>query len=185
MHFSLTSTVGIVATAFTSLASATCLLDSQANNIANAFGSLVSNYNNDTANALFIQAFIDYSESINSVKNGACSGPIDLTGLSFSSRLDFETQSAAQPQVPFAVQQVWHTCDVITVRWKSAQSPQPVVGISVFETVWAPTKKYGFQIKEIFAEFDSAAWMANLGIIKPTCASKREEKFIARARTLA
>lgn len=69
---------------------------------------------------------------------------------------------------------------VITVRWKSAQSPQPVVGISVLETVHAPQSKYNFQVKQIFAEFDSVAWIVNLGIIKPQCAaSKREARFVA------
>ena len=69
---------------------------------------------------------------------------------------------------------------VITVRWKSAQSPQPVFGISVLETVAAPHKEFGYQIKEIFAEFDSVAWLVNLGIIQPQCdAPKKAARFRA------
>lgn len=102
----------IAATSLIASTSAACLCDDEANNIANAFGSLVSNYNNATANGLFVDDFVDYSESINSLKNGGCAGPIDLLSEAFTSKSDFETQSAAQPPVPFEVQNVWHTCDV-------------------------------------------------------------------------
>ena len=99
-------------TLLASAASAACLCDDDANKIATAFGSLVSGYNNATANQLFTRDFIDYSESINSLKNGGCDGPINLLDPAFVSKNDFETQSAGQPPVPFEVQNVWHTCDV-------------------------------------------------------------------------
>lgn len=65
------------------------------------------------------------------------SAPVALLGPTFSSRAKFESASAAQPAVPFAVQNIWYNCDTITVRWESAQSPEPVIGISVFQTVLA------------------------------------------------
>jgi len=104
----------LATTAFSATVSAACLCDDEANNIAAAFGSLVSGYNNDTANELFDDGFVDYSESINSLKNGGCDGPINLLDEAFTSKNDFQTQSAAQPPVPFEVQNVWHTCDVNT-----------------------------------------------------------------------
>lgn len=104
--------LALASTGLVASASAACMCDDEANDIAAAFGSLVSGYDNYTANQLFTSDFIDYSESINSLKNGGCEGPIDLMDKAFVSKADFETQSAAQLPVPFEVQNVWHTCDV-------------------------------------------------------------------------
>ena len=48
------------------------------------------------------------------------------------------------------------------------------------ETEHAPKSEFNFKIKQIFAEFDSVAWIVNLGIIKPQCeASKKTKRFVA------
>lgn len=104
--------LALAATTLFASISAECLCDDEANKIATSFGSLVSGYNNDTVNQLFTDGFIDYSESINSLKNGGCDGPVNLLDKAFTSKSDFQAQSAAQPPVPFEVQNVWHTCDV-------------------------------------------------------------------------
>ncbi|KAK4542144.1 hypothetical protein LTR36_006991 [Oleoguttula mirabilis] len=155
-----------------------CLSEYQANALATNFGKLVSAYSQKLANQTLAPGFIDYSESVNSLMDGGGSAPVALLGETFSSRAAFESASASQPSVPFAVENVWFNCDTITVRWKSAQSPQPVIGISVFHTVykWA-NKPVPFLIDEIWGEFDSASWLENLGILVP--ASKKQKREIA------
>lgn len=103
-----------------------------------------------------------------------------LFSETFASRANFESLSAQQPAVPFQLKNLWFTCDTITFRWLSAQSPQPVVGISVAHTVYAPRagNSVPWQIDEIWGEFDSAAWLVNLGVLAPT-AGKREIAFEA------
>ena len=103
-----------------------CLSSYDANTLATNFGRLVSAYSQKLANQTLISDFVDYSESINTLVDGGTAAPRSLLGLSFTSRADFETQSAAQPSVPFQVKNIWYNCNVITVRWLSAQSPQPV-----------------------------------------------------------
>ena len=94
-----------------------------------------------------------------------------MLGATFTSRADFEKGSAAQPAVPFTVKNVWYSCNVITVRWESDQTPQPVVGISVLHTkytnIWKNPSK--FQVDEIWAEFDSGAWLVNIGCSINSC----------------
>nr|POE90374.1 hypothetical protein CFP56_71099 [Quercus suber] len=177
MHFS--KVLAAVAALSVPLASATCLTNYEANLLAKNFGLLISDYSNSLANETLAPNFQDYSESVNTLIDSAGSSPVPLLGPTFQSRADFETGSAAQPPVPFTVKNVWYTCNVITVRWQSDQTPEPVVGISVLHTVYAPTLTdlLRFQIDEVWAEFDSGAWLVNLGVFKP--AKKRELEFSA------
>lgn len=116
--------------------------------------------------------------------DAAGTAPIALLGQTFSSRAAFESASSQQPAVPFTVKNLWYNCDTITVRWESDQTPEPVIGISVLHTVWAPLATLGcatsFQIDEIWGEFDSGAWLVNLGICKAGGSkAKREIEFKA------
>ncbi|KAK3112489.1 hypothetical protein LTR53_011205 [Teratosphaeriaceae sp. CCFEE 6253] len=131
-----------------------CLSSSDANTLATDFGKLVSAYTKKLADQILTSDFIDYSESINTLKDNGGTSPFPLLGMAFTSRADFEAQSSKQPSVPFQVKNVWYNCNVITVRWLSAQSPQPVVGISVLQTVYSPKQgnPSNFQINEIWAE---------------------------------
>lgn len=178
MRFS--SVIAAVAALSVPLASAQCLANSEANLLAKNFGLLISNYSNSLANETLTPNFQDYSESVNTLIDSAGTAPVPLLGQTFKSRADFEAGSAAQPSVPFTVKNVWYTCNVITVRWESDQKPQPVVGISVLHTVYAGTlsQPLRFQIDEVWAEFDSGAWLVNLGVFKPA-SKKRELEFSA------
>ena len=179
MHFLILSTIAVGFMAFAALTSAACIDDQSASKLATAFGTLISAYNKTVADTIIASSFIDYSESINTLKNSGCTGPNALTGPTFTSRSGFETESAAQPAVPFKVLNYWFNCNNVIVRWQSAQSPQPVIGISVLQVIPASTS-YKWAINEIWVEFDSAAWLVNLGIFKPSCSSsKRMEKWIA------
>ena len=129
--------------------------------------------------------FVDYSESVNTLIDSGTYAPQALLGQTFSSRAAFETGSAAQPSVPFTVKNIWHNCDVITVRWESDHTGYPVVGISVLHTTFTGNFKHPslWQIDEIWAEFDSGAWLHNLGCTISNCpappSKKREVAFEA------
>ncbi|KAK0945811.1 hypothetical protein LTR29_002667 [Friedmanniomyces endolithicus] len=102
-----------------------CLSQSDVNTLTTHFGDLVSAYSQKLANQTLTVDFVDYSESIITLMDGAGTTPKALLGMAFTSRANFEAQSSAQPSVPFQVQNTWYNCDTITIRWLSAQSPQP------------------------------------------------------------
>lgn len=75
---------------------------------------------------------------------------------------------SAQPPIPFEQLNIWHTCDAVTLRWVSAgagQEPEQVTGILVIETEYQDST---WLIKTVYSEFNSGAWLVNLGIFKPT-----------------
>lgn len=178
MRFS--STIAAIAAVYLPAANALgCLTETEANTLAKNFGLLISDYSKSLADATIAPSFTDYSESVNTLIDSGHTGPQPLLGATFSSKSGFETASAGQPAVPFTVKNVWYTCDVITVRWESDQTPQPVVGISVLHTVADATLSNIFnrQIDQIWAEFDSGAWLVNLGVFTPS--KKRAVEFKA------
>ncbi|KAF2857545.1 hypothetical protein K470DRAFT_260710 [Piedraia hortae CBS 480.64] len=106
--------------------------------LAYNFGKLVSNYNSDLADNTLDPSFVDFSEGVNSMIDNGGDSPVSLLGPTFSSRTGFKDASSKQPSVPFRLKQVWVSCDWVTFRWESDQSPKPVVGISVGHAVPAP-----------------------------------------------
>ncbi|TKA56739.1 hypothetical protein B0A55_12387 [Friedmanniomyces simplex] len=157
-----------------------CLSQSDVTTLSTHFGDLVSGYTQKLANQTLTTDFMDYSESINTLIDSAGTTPNALLGLTFTSRASFETLSAAQPSVPFQVQNTWYNCDTITIRWLSTQSPQRVVGISVLQTVYRPRQgnATNFKINEVWAEFDSAAWLIDSGFTVTPPASKKEKREV-------
>ena len=67
-----------------------------------------------------------------------------------------------QPSIPFKTLALWHTCDTVVIRWRSAQSPEQVTGIIVIETEYQKSKTNPFLIKTVYSEFNSGAWLVNL-----------------------
>lgn len=100
-----------------------------------------------------------------------------LGSLTFDSKQAFLDGQGAQPPVPFDILNTWNTCDTVILRWRSHQKPDQVQGVSIAivrpvmegeEGGVGATGKY--QIKTIFAEFNSGAWLNNLG--NPECNKK-------------
>ena len=60
---------------------------------------------------------------------------------------------------------MWHNCDTVILNWRSAQTPQLVTGNVVLETAYDGAWK----IKTTYSEFNSGAWLVNLGVFEPTC----------------
>ena len=71
---------------------------------------------------------------------------------------------------PFEILKTWHNCDTVVLHWRSAQEPQIITGNIVLETVPAPAgNEYPWQIETVYSEFNSGAWLVNLGVFVPTC----------------
>merc|ERR1711981_1123507 len=155
-----------------------CLCDADASLLATSFGLTISNYTQALAVQLFAEGFTDQSDSVNQLINTSPLPPHPLGTLTFSSKEDFLAGQGAQPAVPFQVLNTWHTRDTVIVRWLSAQKPDQVQGISILTAqVAKPGEGGGFgvgatkyQIIRVLAEFNSGAWLVNLG--KPECAAK-------------
>ncbi|KAI5264533.1 hypothetical protein E4T47_08742 [Aureobasidium subglaciale] len=155
---------------------ASCISDADASLIATSFGLTISNYTEALAVQLFTTNFTDQSDSVNTLIHEPGLQAQDLGPLTFSSKADFLAGQGAQPPVPFEILDLWHTCDTVILRWLSAQTPYSVQGISIASVVHAVEGQGGgfgigtqkWQISRIVAEFNSGAWLGNLGY--PECA---------------
>ncbi|KAK4893126.1 25S rRNA (adenine2142-N1)-methyltransferase [Elasticomyces elasticus] len=165
-----------------------CMNDDQANKVAHNFESLIAAYTNDVANAVLTPGVEDYSDSVIELIDGGCPssspGPaayIALGSATFDSRVDFEAGQGGQPNITFELLNVWHNCDTVTLRWRSplpnpGPAPPPpavqeqVTGIVVLETTfngWQANQQ--FLINTIYSEFNSGAWLYDLGVFTPDC----------------
>ncbi|KAH0146845.1 hypothetical protein KCU67_g12077, partial [Aureobasidium melanogenum] len=154
---------------------ATCISAPDASLIATNFGMTISNYTEPLAVQLFTNNFTDQSDSVLTLMHEPGLQAQDLGKLTFSSKANFLAAQGAQPNVPFEILNLWNTCNTVIIRWLSAQTPLPVQGISV-ATVQPAIKGQGggfgtgaqkWQINNIVAEFNSGAWLGNLGY--PEC----------------
>lgn len=151
-----------------------CLNDGTALRVANNFRSLITDYSAARAAQVLTKNFTDYSDSVNELINNACpNGPQALGTATFNTRDEFIVGQGSQPNIPFELLNVWHNCDVITLRWKTpspgtVQPEQQVTGIIVLEAkkVSGPEP---WLISTAYSEFNSGAWLYDLGIFQPTC----------------
>ncbi|KAK6002256.1 hypothetical protein QM012_001894 [Aureobasidium pullulans] len=155
-----------------------CISGPDASLIATKFGLTISNYTEALAVQLFTNNFTDQSDSVLTLMHEPGLQAQDLGQLTFSSKANFLAAQAAQPNIPFEILDLWNTCNTVIIRWLSAQTPLPVQGISV-ATVQPASKGQGggfgvggmkWQIERVVAEFNSAAWLGNLGY--PECGNK-------------
>ncbi|KAK6432708.1 hypothetical protein LTR95_011119 [Oleoguttula sp. CCFEE 5521] len=150
-----------------------CLSDDCANTVANNFKSLISDYSNGLADSVLTTDYVDYSDSVNElINNGCATGHAPLGTATFSSRSQFEAGQGGQPNIPFEILNVWHSCDTVTMRWRSSapggSNAQQVTGIAVQQVVRNYNGGQKWLIKETFSEFNSGAWLADLNITVPT-----------------
>lgn len=131
--------------------------------------STLTNFNLAVTQNLLYPQLVDTSDSINYIAG------IPLGGPTFPSAQAYEQGQGAQPPIGFTVLGTDAiTCDgVIALRWQAAVAEQiyPVKGITILKAikvgndpVVGPT---GWQLAEIFTEFNSAAWIADLGATCP------------------
>lgn len=169
-----------------------CLTDSSAYHVAQNFQSLIASYSNASAAAFLTTDFTDYSDSVNELINNGCpNGPAPLGSATFTGLTAFQAGQGGQPAIPFEILNVWHNCNTVTLRWKSStpgtvQPEQQVTGIVVMETVCSSgAEKH--KIKTVYSEFNSGAWLYDLGVFVPTCnasASKLKREVVGGARKM-
>ncbi|KAK4569858.1 25S rRNA (adenine2142-N1)-methyltransferase [Recurvomyces mirabilis] len=178
-----------------------CMNDAQAQQVANNFKGLISAYTNDLANAVLTTDVQDFSDSVIELIDGGCPssspGPapyIALGSPTFTSLATFEAGQGGQPNITFNILNVWHNCDTVTVRWRGPlPNPGPippppavqeqVTGIIVLETSfngWQSAQQ--FLIQTIYSEFNSGAWLYDLGIFTPAgCSGSARRDAVAQA----
>jgi len=146
-----------------------CLCDSDADVIGNDFAQLISNYSADFANKVIASDYTDQSDSVNTLIDSGTTAPIPLGSLTFATKAAFLAGQSGQPDVPFTILQTWHTCDTVIIRWV-AHPPggsQQVQGIDALIVEPSSNGFQPYQIKTTYGEFNSGAWLADLG--RPEC----------------
>ena len=107
---------------------------------------------------------------------------LQLGTLTFATKALFLNASLTQPPVPFTILQTWHTCDTVIIRWV-AHPPllpgvtTPAQQVQGFDALIVEPSSNGFQpyqIKTTYGEFNSGAWLADLG--RPECAAPAPSK---------
>ncbi|KAF2857723.1 hypothetical protein K470DRAFT_260548 [Piedraia hortae CBS 480.64] len=151
--------------------SASCMTNYDAQKVATNFKTLIDNYSDDLADAALTEGFSDYSDSVTTLIDSGCTGPQALGAATFDSRESFKAGQGAQPPIPFEQLNLWHNCDTVFLRWRSAQEPEPITGIIVLETQ-VDSSSGERLINTVYSEFNSGAWLVNLGVFKPSnCSS--------------
>jgi hypothetical protein len=75
---------------------------------------------------------------------------VPLLGPTLSNRSDFIAANSAQASTPYEPLNIYWTCDVVTFRFVIDFKPQPVLGITILETVRAPRDcQFPFKIKQV------------------------------------
>jgi hypothetical protein len=131
--------------------------------------STLTSFNAAVAQNLLAPNLVDTSDSINYIAG------IPLGGPTFPSAQAYIQGQGAQPPIGFTVLATDAiTCDgTIALRWQAAVAEQiyPVKGITILKAVQSGTDAVvgptGWQLAEIFTEFNSAAWVADLGATCP------------------
>jgi len=144
-----------------------CLDDYNANLIANEFAQLISNFSVAAAELVLAPDFSDQSDSVNTLINGGGTSPLPLGSVTFPTKAAFIAGQGSQPDVPFTILNTWHTCDTVIIRWVINAGPQQVQGFDAFIVEPSSDPRQKFQIQKSYGEFNSGAWLADLG--HPEC----------------
>jgi len=79
-----------------------CISAADAQEVADHFETLISNYSNASATAYLTANFTDYSSGVNSLIDSGCAdSPVDLNSPTFTSLTAFEAGQGSQPNIPF------------------------------------------------------------------------------------
>merc|ERR1712072_770560 len=165
--------IGAIATPFQKRdCNETCMTYEQATVVANNFKTLIANYSDALADQTLSTDFIDYSDSVTELINSGCTGPQPLGEPTFDSLESFKAGQGAQPPIPFEILNLWYACEgPVVIRWRSAQSPEIITGNIVMETERAQGGAEPWLIKTVYSEFNSGAWLVNLGVFTPNCSA--------------
>jgi len=148
----------------------TCMTYDQATVVANNFQTLIAAYSDALAEQVLTVDFQDYSDSVTELINSGCTGPQALGSVTFDGRAAFEAGQGSQPAIPFEILNMWYACTgPVVIRWRSAQTPEIVTGNIVLETERSTNGTEPWLISTVYSEFNSGAWLVNLGVFVPNC----------------
>ncbi|KAK5131137.1 hypothetical protein LTR08_001285 [Meristemomyces frigidus] len=154
-----------------------CVSESDSVVIADIFRQLIQDYSTDMALSALTEDFVDWSSAVNIIMNAGAQYPKNITGATFAGRTEFMDGQGSQPKIPFETLNVFYGCDSVSVRWMTTRSANgqarevaaiPVIGNAILYVVPAEEgSQYNFRIKDIYSEFNTAAWLVNMGVFKP------------------
>lgn len=145
---------------------APCMTQADAETVAANFRSLIVDFSAADAKKFLTANYHDYSSSVNTLIDSGCTTPLPLDAVTFASRAAFITGQGSQPAIPWQTLNVWHTCDTVIARWRSAQAPEEITGIVVMETAYVDGE---YKIETVYSEFNSGAWLVDIGVWTPSC----------------
>ncbi|KXT01999.1 hypothetical protein AC578_6538 [Pseudocercospora eumusae] len=155
----------------------TCMTKKEAHIAADIFRRLIQEYTHELALEALTEDFVDYASSVNIIINKGASHPKDMNAPTFASRAAFIDGQGKQPQIPFETIKVFPGCRHVSMRWKSDRSANghasevdkiPVHGNVIVEVEPSePGNTFNWRVSHIWSEFNSAAWLVNLGVFKP------------------
>jgi len=142
-----------------------CITEEIATAIETAWISTLTNFDAAVATNLLYPGLVDFSDSINYIAG------IPLGSVTFGSAQAYIGGQGAQPPIGFTLLSTDAiTCDgTIALRWVGAVGNQalPAKGITILKTIKvgpnAEVGPNGWQLKEIYTEFNSAAWIVDFG----------------------
>jgi hypothetical protein len=153
-----------------------CLTDEDATEVASVFQQLIQGYTLELTEEALTVDFVDWSSAVNIIRNRGGEGPNVVNAVTFTSREQFSANHGKQPNIPFETLNVFHGCNHTSVRWQTLRSGNgqvneqaaiPVVGTAILETIPDSENSYGWRIKTLFSEFNTAAWLVNNGVFTP------------------
>jgi len=144
-----------------------CLCDSDADVIGNDFAQLISNSSAAFATEVLADDYYDQSDSVNTLIDSGTDAPLPLGSATFATKAAFLAGQGAQPDVPFTILNTWHTCDTVIIRWVANPGAQQVQGFDALIVEPSSNGYQPYQIKTTYGEFNSGAWLADLG--RPEC----------------
>ncbi|KAK3649651.1 hypothetical protein LTR56_006834 [Elasticomyces elasticus] len=167
--YSLATVALFTALSFASNKTSFCMTRADAQQVADNYQNLQTQFSDALATASLSNNFTSYSDSIAVLINGGCNGPAILGDAIFGSRDEFLAGQGSQPSLPFYQIGLWHTCNQVVVRWRFV-SLQMITGIMALETVPAPfNATFPWLIETAHSEFNSMPWLISLGVFTPDC----------------
>ncbi|KAK5129194.1 hypothetical protein LTR08_003769 [Meristemomyces frigidus] len=149
---------------------ATCMTQAEAQKVADNFQQLIAAYTLEGTNDYLTVDFHDYSDSVSSLIDAGCTGPQTLGEATFASRAAFQAGQGSQASISFEQLNVWYSCTAVFLRWRTPLTPEFVTGIIVGETIknTNSTSDEPWLINTIYSEFNSGAWLVDVGSFVPT-----------------
>ena len=136
--------------------------------------------------------FTDYCDSVIELINASpagCANPIPLGSPTFTSRSGFIKLQGQQPPINIRLLDVWNACNAVAVRWRSPKvgsvnPEEEVTGVLVIETSANPdtSSDEPFLIETVFSEFNSGAWLYDIGNFTTSCASASSSSSTGSAK---